>query len=210
MSQKDTKTRILDAAEKLFADNGFHNTSLRAITREAGVNIAAVNYHFGTKEALIEAIFARHLQPINEIRRVGLETIRDSARRENRRPEAREVMYNFFVPVFSFRETAPGAEAFITLIGRTMSEPDERLREKLMDHFRPMFFLCFEILCEALPQVPQDVLFWRLQFSIGVMSHTLFMLDQKKVFPEGVIPSFDVTSMTEMVVSFVTAGMEVS
>lgn len=208
--QRDTKTRILDAAERLFAGSGFHNTSLRAITNDAGVNIAAVNYHFGSKESLIEEVFKRRLLPINRIRREELEKIRDAARRENRRPDARDVMHAFIAPVFRFRDTEPGAAAFISLVGRTMGEPDQRLREKLMDHFRPMFFLCYEILCEALPDVSREVLFWRLQFSIGAMSHTLHMLDQLKVFPEGVVPAFDAATMTDMVVSFVTAGVEVS
>ena len=58
MSQPDTKERILDAAERLFAREGFHNTSLRAITGEADVNLAAVNYHFGSKEALLDAVIS--------------------------------------------------------------------------------------------------------------------------------------------------------
>ena len=61
MSQSDTVQRILDAAEVLFAQKGFAETSLRAITSRAGVNLAAVNYHFGSKEALVQAVFERYL-----------------------------------------------------------------------------------------------------------------------------------------------------
>lgn len=209
MSKKDTKSRILDAAEKLFAEKGFHNTSLRAITRGAGVNIAAVNYHFGSKEAMIEQVFERRLLPINEFRRKKLEAIRDGARAAGRVPGVLETMRAFIEPVVYFRETEPGARDFITLVGRTMSEPDERLRESLMKHFRPLFFLCYEILSEALPHLSKDVLFWRLQFAIGVMSHTLHMIDALKTFPRGTIPPFDARTMTENILSFVTAGMEV-
>src|SRR5690554_6464267 len=66
MSQKDTVTRLLDAAEELFSGRGFAGTSLRNITTRAGVNLAAVNYHFGSKKALIQAVFARFLTPFCE------------------------------------------------------------------------------------------------------------------------------------------------
>src|SRR5690554_3439746 len=63
MAQSDTVTRILDTAEVLFAERGFAETSLRTITSKARVNLAAVNYHFGSKKALIQAVFARYLDP---------------------------------------------------------------------------------------------------------------------------------------------------
>jgi AcrR family transcriptional regulator len=202
VNQRDTKTRILDAAENLFAAKGFHNTSLREITKEAGVNLAAVNYHFGSKESLFEEVFKRHFLPVNRIRLARLEDIRDNATRDRSRPAARDVLQAFIAPVLHFRETEPG------LVIRTMSEHDDRLRDILMGYFRPTFLLCLDILCEALPQIPAGVLFWRLQFSIGTMSHTLHMLDQSKMFPVGMVPVYDVDSMTDMIVSFVTAGME--
>lgn len=206
--QRDTKTRILDTAERLFAGKGFHSTSLRDITQDAEANLAAVNYHFGSKDALFEEVFKRRFLPINRIRRDQLETIRANAKRKNARPAVREVLQAFIDPVLRFRETEPGAASFIALVIRTLSEHDDRLREILMGYFRPTFFLCLDILGEALPHVPKGVLFWRLQFSIGAMSHTLHMLDQFKLFPEGVVPVYDGDSMTDMIVSFVTAGME--
>ena len=66
MAQSDTVTRILDTAEVLFAERGFAETSLRNITSKARVNLAAVNYHFGSKKALIQAVFARYLDPFSE------------------------------------------------------------------------------------------------------------------------------------------------
>ncbi len=61
--ESDTKTRILDSAESLFAEHGFEGTSLRQITSAAGVNLASVNYHFRSKDELIRAIFARRVEP---------------------------------------------------------------------------------------------------------------------------------------------------
>ena len=68
MAQSETVERILDAAEQLFAEKGFAETSLRLITSKAGVNLAAVNYHFGSKEELFEAVLTRRLDPMNQQR----------------------------------------------------------------------------------------------------------------------------------------------
>jgi AcrR family transcriptional regulator len=76
LASKDTKERILDAAERLFAAHGFAGTSLRAVTKEAGVNLAAVHYHFGTKEDLLRAVLSRIVIPVNRER---LEMLRRGA-----------------------------------------------------------------------------------------------------------------------------------
>ncbi|MEJ2200328.1 MAG: TetR family transcriptional regulator, partial [Desulfuromonadaceae bacterium] len=88
MGQPDTKERILDAAEELFARQGFHATSLRAITGGAQVNLAAVNYHFGSKDGLLEAVFSRRLTPLNQERQRRLEAVREAARAAGTPPQA--------------------------------------------------------------------------------------------------------------------------
>src|SRR5438132_3138101 len=78
--QHETRTRILDAAEELFMQHGFEATSMRVLTNKAGVNLAAVNYHFGSKHALIEAVFRRRLDPMNAARIAALEELEASGR----------------------------------------------------------------------------------------------------------------------------------
>src|SRR5438876_3885821 len=73
--QHETRTRILDAAEELFMQHGFEGTSMRLLTAKAGVNLAAVNYHFGSKDALIEAVFRRRLDPMNIARIAELDNL---------------------------------------------------------------------------------------------------------------------------------------
>ena len=75
----DTKTRILDAAERLFVEHGFEATSLRQLTTAAGVNLAAVNYHFGSKEELFQAVLTRRLDPMNQERIERLEKLEREA-----------------------------------------------------------------------------------------------------------------------------------
>ncbi|MFO7982053.1 MAG: TetR family transcriptional regulator, partial [Desulfuromonadales bacterium] len=98
MSQQDTKERILDAAEGLFAREGFHGTSLRAITTRAAVNLAAVNYHFGSKDTLIEAVFERRLTPLNRLRLQRLDEVKKRAERSGGKPETRDVLAAFIEP----------------------------------------------------------------------------------------------------------------
>jgi len=204
----DTKERILDSAEYLFARRGFHNTSLRAITSRAGVNLAAVNYHFGSKEALLEAVFHRRLVPLNEVRRDNLETVRETARKEGRRPGVEESLRAFIEPTLAFRRFGTGADDFITLVGRAMSDPDDTVREVFIRYIAPLFFLLFDILQEALPELSPDIVFWRLQFAIGAMGHTICMAGKNYSLPEGITPAGDVESLTGMLLDFVTAGME--
>jgi len=202
-----TKDKILNASEQLFANNGYHNTSLRAITREAGVNLAAVNYHFGSKQALLEEVISRHLDPLNRVRREKLLGIREKARGDGAPPSTGEVLRAFIVPMLHYRETDPGADAFIALVGRIISDPDEGVREIFMDHIRPIFFLCFEVLCESLPHISKEILFWRLQFAIGAMSRALYMGGQFVKYPDGIDAKYDAEAMAELIFPFVTAGM---
>lgn len=208
MSQPDTKQRILDAAERLFAAGGFHNTSLREVTGEAGANLAAVSYHFGSKEALLEAVFERRLVPLNRVRTERLEALRAAAREAGRRPEVREVLRAFLEPTLRFRESGPGAEGFIRLVGRAIAEPDDTIRTIFMRRVGPLFLLLYETLGEALPQLPPGDLFARLHFALGVMSHIMCMAGRFQILPPGVTPPTDAATLTRLTVDFITAGME--
>ncbi|MEX0637836.1 MAG: TetR/AcrR family transcriptional regulator, partial [Burkholderiales bacterium] len=85
---KETQTRILDVAEELFMQHGFEGASMRMLTAKAGVNLAAVNYHFGSKDALVEAVFRRRLDPMNAERLAELERLEQEAAGKALTPEA--------------------------------------------------------------------------------------------------------------------------
>ncbi|MEZ4598392.1 MAG: TetR family transcriptional regulator [Syntrophotaleaceae bacterium] len=208
MSQPDTKQRLLDVAERLFAAEGFHNTSLRTITGEAEANLAAVNYHFGSKEALLEAVFCRRLLPLNDIRRERLEKVRAAARQVGERPKVGDVLRAFIEPTLQFRESGPGAEAFLRLVGRALAEPDDTIRKIFIRLVEPLFFFFYEILTEALPGLPRDSLFWRLHFVLGALSHTMCMAGHMQVLPPGIQPPTDAGSLTLLLLDFLIPGME--
>src|SRR5712691_8886626 len=123
--QHETRTRILDAAEELFMQHGFGGTSMRLLTSRAGVNLAAVNYHFGSKDALIEAVFRRRLDPMNLARIAALDELEATARALA--PEA--IIRAFIGPSLRMIEDAKGGgRNFIRLLGRTYTEPARTVR----------------------------------------------------------------------------------
>lgn len=208
MSQPDTKQKILDAAEHLFARQGYHATSLRAITAAADVNLAAVNYHFGSKDALLEAVIVRRLEPLNEIRQGLLEGLLETALQEGRSPGCREVLKTFVAPTLHLRDQGAETEDFIALVGRTLAEPGGTAMAIFMRHMEPLMQRIFIALTESLPNLPPQEIFWRLHFTIGSLSHVMRCHERHALVPEHVDINRPVDDLVESFLDFATAGME--
>jgi len=210
MKDIDTKSLILDAAEKLFAQEGFHRTSLRAITGEAGVNLAAVNYHFGSKEALLQAVFERRLVPLNEVRMRMLDDVGKRAREEGRKPDVRAVLTAFVEPTIRFRESTPGFDNVVTLVARAIIEPDATQRGIFHNLMMPVFERIFSLLKEANPDMPSHVLMWKLHFVLGSVAHTLRMwgcCEGDENF-KGVPLKLDADTLISLLMDFLVSGMK--
>ena len=204
----DTKERILDAAEHLLAIKGFRGASLRAITGEACVNLAAVNYHFGSKKALLEAVIKRRIQPLNHIRRKRLERVRESARQKGKKPDVKAALSAFIEPTLLFKESNPDAKKFFIFIGRSLTDPDDTVREVFLRFIKPIFHLLFETACEALPGQPREIIFWRLHFTIGALFHAMHISGNIKTKFLDVKTGIDANSLVNLILPFVTAGMK--
>ena len=209
MSQLDTKQRILDAAEHLFARDGYHATSLRGITTTADANLAAVNYHFGSKEALLEAVIVRRLDPLNEIRRGQLETLLQKAELAGELPSCREVLRAFVEPTLRLRQQGSEAEDFIALIGRTLAEPRGIAMSIFLRHMQPLLQRIFQALALSLPALTEQDLFWRMHFTMGCLSHIMRCHERYSMVPENVNIDLPVDELIEHFLDFTTAGMEV-
>ena len=168
----DTKDRILDTAERLFADKGYPATSLRDITNEAGVNLAAVNYHFGSKEALLSAVLDRRIGPVNEKR---LELLDAAEAQAGNQPLALEtVLRAFLAPLFQKRQEWGEAGAkFMQVVGRLYSETNEQVRTSFLHHFDPIVRRFRPAFQRALPHLEPEEVNWRYLFLIGAMAHTM-------------------------------------
>ncbi len=154
-----TKDRILDASERLFAEKGIAATSLRSIIAAANVNLAAVHYHFGSKEELVKAVALRVTGPMNE-KRLGL---LDHLEREyGETPVPLESLVDAFVaPIVHLADDPIHGETFMRLMGRVMAEPDYFFGKIAAENFRDVRRRFVAAFRRTLPALPEEELFWR-------------------------------------------------
>lgn len=168
---RSTRQRILDAADRLFGERGFRGTSMRALTAEAGVNLAAVNYHFGSKQELLRAALLRHLEPMNDERlgRLG--------RLEAAHPEGvpvEGILEAFCLPAFELRHASPrNAEIIQRMAVLIHSEPVEILEPLLQDLFGEVVLRFTAALARTLPELTQDEITLRLHLCVGSLVHLI-------------------------------------
>jgi AcrR family transcriptional regulator len=178
---QDTKSRILDVAETLFMEHGFEATSLRQLTSSAAVNLAAVNYHFGTKEELFQAVLTRRLDPMNQER---IELLARMERDSGGRPIAVErILAGMLVPALRLaRDEQRGGKNFLRLVGRAYADPAPFIRHFLSAQYAEMISRYKEAFHAALPHLSRQELTWRLHFVMGALSYTLAGTDALKLF----------------------------
>lgn len=162
-----TKDRILDAAERLFGERGFAGTSLRALTEAAGVNVAAVNYHFGSKEGLLRAVAGRAMASVNAERRRLLEELESRAAK----PGLDELIQAFVGPGTSLvARHGPQGKSIARFIGRVMFEPDPQIRRLFAAEVGPTEGRYLQALARALPHLPADEVAFRYQAMVGLIA----------------------------------------
>ena len=133
--QASTKNRILDAAEELFAEHGFTETSLRVITTRAEVNLASVNYHFGSKKTLVEAVFDRFMQCFTSQLMTEMEKIENQSNLE-----ISHVLNTLVRPLIEIDHVRPnGSSVFMKLLGKAYAETQGHIRRFAMDKYSAVF-----------------------------------------------------------------------
>ena len=181
---QDAKTRLIDAAERLFAERGVDAVSVREITREASANVAAVHYHFGSKSALLRAVLDRTIQPLTARRAELLAAQLEASRGEPLTLEA--ILDAFLRPdleaIHALHERAPIVARFLGLTYGSPSADVRQFMEELAEN-RESFF---EQIQRALPEVPADEIEWRMRCIVGVIV-TLF----SQATPPGVPGPFE-------------------
>jgi AcrR family transcriptional regulator len=203
-AKHDTKDRILDAAERLFAQRGFDATSLRMITAAAGVNLASVNYHFQSKNSLIEAVLTRRIAPLNRER---LEMLA-SVEAQHDFPALEDVVRAFVAPVVRKRLGGGGPGADLgRLLGRVHSDPCECARASFSSQMREILRPFTSAFRRALPGLPAVEMLWRIHFGVGVMAHTLAGMEHLKNVSGGLCDPSDAEATIDRIVTFVCAGM---
>jgi AcrR family transcriptional regulator len=173
-SRTDTKTRILDAAEKLFAERGFSETSLRLITSKAEVNLASVNYHFGSKKELIRAVLARYLD-------VFMPSAASEIKRLNKASEQaslNEIFSSLIKPLLELNKVRNGGTIiFLQLLGRGYIESQGHLRWFITTHYGEHLAAFVQAVKVSAPHIPAAEMFWRLHFTLGTIVFTMASAD---------------------------------
>ncbi|AMG90797.1 TetR/AcrR family transcriptional regulator [Bordetella bronchiseptica] len=175
---KSTSTReiILETAEQLFAQQGHDGTSMRQITSAAGVNLAAVNYHFGSKEALVQAVLKRRLEEVNRERLRLLDELEAAAGGTPLKPS--QIVDAFFGTLLRLAASPDHAgKSFLPLLERTMTDPSGFIRTLFAEEYADVMERYKNALFAALPGVPRAEIMWRFQFMLGATSYAIMGTD---------------------------------
>jgi AcrR family transcriptional regulator len=204
--QPDTKMRIMDVAEGLFAEKGYATTSLRDITGEAGTNLASVNYHFQSKEGLLSALVERHVGPVNRDRLESLDAIEADA--DGAPPGLESLVRAFLTPALTrWRERGTDGSRFMRLAGRLHAETDEHLRRIFLSQFEEVARRFGRAFRRALPQLDEREVQLRTHFLVGAMAHTLLWSENMPGPPFGRRRSVPPDEILETLVRFAVGGL---
>jgi AcrR family transcriptional regulator len=162
----DTKQKILDTAERLFGERGYAAVSLRQVIGEAEVNVAAVHYHFGSKEDLLDAVLLRKIGPLTVERLARLERVEAAA--GDGPPDLEGVLEAFLTPTAEMGMQNPG---FVRFMGRMLTEG--MMPGIVERHLQDTARRFIGALGRAVPHLATDELLLRIHFMIGAMAHTL-------------------------------------
>ena len=206
MAEIDTRVRILDAAELLFTEQGFEATTLRQITGAAGANLAAVNYHFGSKEELIREVFRRRLTWLNQQRLKELDRLEAEAAGAPLKP-SRILEVFFGVALKMAADGEGGGRNFMRLLGRTYTKPSEFVRGFLAEEYAAVVARFKAALIKALPGVPGEEILWRFHFMLGAVSYAISGADALHNIAPGALDEGDTEALYARLMSFMLGGL---
>lgn len=186
----DTRGRILDTAERLFMAHGYERTSLRMITGAAGVNLAAVNYHFDSKENLLREVFRRRLGALNEERMRVLDALERATGGKPLKPS--QIVDGFFGTLLRMADDdAHGGKTFLRLLGRSLTDSAEFVQTFLAEEYREVMERYKTALFKALPGVPKAEIVWRFHFMLGATSYAIAGTDALRLATDWQIEAED-------------------
>jgi AcrR family transcriptional regulator len=198
-----TKGSVLEAAERLFALRGFQNVSVRDITAEAGVNLASVNYHFGSKDGLLFEIFRRRTAELNRER---ARMLHEASDRHGGKPPVRAILTALIEPPLRWSAPTNARRISMQFIIRARSEGTDAMREVLttdVSHLRRFA----DALIAARPDLPPGEVYWRLHFTLGMIHNNRFAeFDRLHVLSQGLTREGDIDALLARMVDFAEAG----
>lgn len=199
--ESSTKDKILDTAEILFAEKGYHATSIRDITGAADLHIGSVNYHFSSKEKLFQALCSRKISQINDERLSLLDRLEETG--ESLKVE--DILTTFLAPPLRFGDE--GHHSFMRLMARIYVEPG-KIWAPIFELFEDVVRRYSAAFSRALPQLSKSDLIWRFHFMVGAMCHTLLDTQGISLLSQNNVPLKSTEELIEELVSFTAAGFK--
>lgn len=193
-----THDRLLDTAARLFAEHGYQATTMRAVTAEAGANIAAVNYHFGSKQALLEAVVHRALGPVVEERRARLDELEAEGQ-----PSVEAIVDAIIGPLIDRMSADPSTALVIRLLGRLLVDPDPEMRALVKHEVSEAERRQLGMLERVLPELPREELWLRMRSMFAVVGAQL----TGAFTPSPCPPNGDCVQLRARLVTFLAAGL---
>jgi AcrR family transcriptional regulator len=200
----DTKQRLLDAAERLFAEHGFEGTSMRAVTQAADTSVSAANYHFGSKEALLQAALVRRLAPLNRRRLEALDALETA---HDGDPPLEALLEAFLRPGLEAQRASPaGRMRYHSIAAQLYADPHAMVSSLKAELFGPVIARYIDALARALPDRTREELVLDFQFFIGVMVHVISGHTRTED-GGGEAPEIPDEKVLQRMVSFAAAGL---
>ena len=203
VAEAATKAAVFNSAERLFALHGFQSVSVRDITADAGVNLASVNYHFGSKDALLFEIFRRRAGELNRERARMLHEASDKA---GGKPGVRAILEAFLAPPLKWNDPAGDRRISVQFLIRARSEGTQQMREVLQNDVTHLARFA-EALKAACPALPAETVYWRLHFVLGMAHNNRFVeFDRLHHLSDGLTQEGDVPGLLKQMLDFAEAG----
>ena len=196
----DTSDKLIAAAERLFAEHGYTNVSVRAIAAAAGVNWSLVGYYFRGKEGLLSEVYRRHCSALNAERLKLL----GQARRNGLQLEP--VIEAFVRPALAEIQTGGGETSFSRLRAILAAEDSALLNQLVADNFDMSSRTFVAALRECLPDVPADEILWRFHFMLGTIYYSVASPQRIKTFSRGRCDPGNLEDTLQHLVPFLAAA----
>lgn len=203
-AKKSRKELILDAAEELFSEHGFDGVKLRTISGAAGVDVALVNYHFGPKRELFEAVLNRRAEVLNQVRSDALDTCIADA--PNGSPTVEDIIHAYLAPMGIVQGSADeGWRHYFALVAYVNNSP-EFGRDVMSQYFNPLVSRFIEALRAALPEAEDEALYWGYHYLSGALTLTMADTGRLDTLSGGLAKSSDVEKGYAHMIPFIAAG----
>lgn len=202
---ESTIDRILDVAERLFSEQGYRAVAVRAVTRESGLSVSAVHYHFGSKQALLEAVFERRAAPLTSARLELLEQFKS----DGHELTLERIVQAFLQPGFLDSQKVGDSESsrFIRLRTMIANEDTELFQKLTVKHFDTVSQIFLKEIRAVLPDIPYDSLVWRFHFLLGAQYYALSNSSRVESLSHGLTNHTDTRFALAELITFVSGGL---